>query len=112
GDGLCQRAVVTGLCWVNTSPEVRRQGMGTAMTLAPLQEAHAQGLTTGVLQAPLLSQPLYRALGFATYCTFVVYTWPTRPARLAHPCAAASLGAAQVPSGAHGPGFGVPRGDA
>jgi hypothetical protein len=50
-------AAVAGIYWVHSSPEVRRQGIGTAMTLAPLQEARAQGLTTGVLQATPLGQP-------------------------------------------------------
>ena len=66
-------AGVAGLYWVATLPEVRRQGLGTALTLAALRAARDEGYQVAILHAAPLGLPLYRRLGFQHYCTLHVY---------------------------------------
>ncbi len=56
---------VAGLYGVATMPTARRQGLGTLITLAALQEARAQGYRIAGLQASQQAYDLYRALGFS-----------------------------------------------
>jgi len=56
-------------------PEARRQEIGTALTLAPLQEARDLGYRVGVLTAEPTAQGAYRRLGFEECCKFGVYAW-------------------------------------
>jgi len=66
-------AGVAGLYGVGTIPEARRQGIGRAMTLAPLLEARAMGYRIGVLHASPLGEGIYRRLGFRAYCSLGRY---------------------------------------
>ncbi len=66
-------AGVAGIYAVATLPAARRQGLGAAMTLAPLREARAQGYQVGALQASELGYPIYRRLGFQDVCRFALY---------------------------------------
>ncbi len=72
---LFLHAGVAGIYRVATLPARRGQGIGTAMTIAPLREALALGYRTGVLDSTEMAVPLYRSLGFQEYCTFSVYVW-------------------------------------
>ncbi len=68
-------AGVAGISPVATVPEARRRGIGTAMTLAALREAHGMGYRIGVLHAAPGGLGIYRRLGFKEYCRFGSYLW-------------------------------------
>lgn len=68
-------AGVAGIYAVSTLPEARRQGIGTALTLAPVREARTMGYRIGVLHAEPEALGVYRRLGFREYCRFGFYVW-------------------------------------
>jgi GNAT superfamily N-acetyltransferase len=66
---------VAGIYNVATLSEVRRQGIGSALTVAPLLQARHWGYRIGTLQSTPMGLNLYRRLGFREYCTFQAYFW-------------------------------------
>jgi ribosomal protein S18 acetylase RimI-like enzyme len=68
-------AGVAAVHWVVTLPEVRYQGIGTAMTLAALREARAAGYRVAILTASSYGERIYRRIGFRSYCTISKYSW-------------------------------------
>lgn len=68
-------AGVAGVYFVFTLPEVRRQGIGAALTLAALQEARQVGYRIGVLGSSAMGYPVYQRLGFQQYCHLDLYEW-------------------------------------
>ena len=66
---------VAGIYNVATLLEARRQGIGSALTIAPLLKARALGYRVGTLQSTPMGLNLYRRLGFREYCTFHAYFW-------------------------------------
>ena len=59
-------AGVAGIYWVTTIPAARRQGIGMAMTLAPLREA-LPWVTALVFHPSDMGRGMYRRLGFDDY---------------------------------------------
>ena len=57
-------AGVAGLYGVETLPSTRRQGIGTAMTLAALRWAQERGYHYATLQASDMGRPIYEQMGF------------------------------------------------
>lgn len=75
-------AGVASVQHVVTLPELRRQGIGAAMTLHMMELARAAGYRIAVLTASPLGQPTYERLGFRSYCQFSRYCWqPPRAAQ-------------------------------
>jgi GNAT superfamily N-acetyltransferase len=72
---LFMSAGVVGIYFVFTLPEGRQQGIGTAITVAALHDAHRLGYRIGVLAASSMGYPVYRRLGFQEYCRFELYEW-------------------------------------
>jgi len=68
-------AGVAGISFVFTLPEARRQRIGSAITLAALQEARQLGYRIGILGSSAMGYQVYRHLGFQQYCRFDLYEW-------------------------------------
>ncbi|MGD2177625.1 MAG: GNAT family N-acetyltransferase [Anaerolineae bacterium] len=74
-------AGVAGIYGVVTVPKARRQGIGAALTLAPLREARAMGYRIGILHSSEMGLGLYRRLGFQEYCKMSHYVWAGETSR-------------------------------
>ena len=68
-------AGVAGIYNVTCVPEARGQGVGAAITLAPLLEARSLGFRISILQASRLGYQVYRRLGFQEYGRLSNYRW-------------------------------------
>ena len=66
---------VAALHHLVTLPAVRRQGIGTAMTLHVLRAARSLGYRVVVLTASPEGIGVYRRIGFQEYCWFSRYEW-------------------------------------
>lgn len=66
---------VAGVYDVATARAVRGRGIGSQITRAPLLEARALGLTTGVLQSSAMGVPVYERLGFQRVSTLDYFEW-------------------------------------
>jgi GNAT superfamily N-acetyltransferase len=66
---------VAAVHYVVTLPQVRRGGIGAAMTRHVLREARAQGYRVAVLTASPEGIGIYRRVGFQDYCWFHRYEW-------------------------------------
>jgi ribosomal protein S18 acetylase RimI-like enzyme len=68
-------AGVAGIYNVATVAEARGQGIGSAMTLAPLYEARAMGYRASVLQSSKMGYGVYQRLGFQKLCQMEHFYW-------------------------------------
>ena len=66
---------VVGLYSVGTLPEIRRQGIGSIMSIEPLSVARALGYNISVLQASPAGYNVYRQIGFRECCRIQHYIW-------------------------------------
>ena len=54
---------------------LRRQGIGAAVTLAPLLEARDMGYEVGILHASPMGLGMYGRVGFQECCRMSHYVW-------------------------------------
>jgi GNAT superfamily N-acetyltransferase len=66
---------VAGLYSVGVLPAFRSRGYGTAISLAALHYASAQGYLLGILQSSEPGYRIYARLGFQEYCRMRSYMW-------------------------------------
>lgn len=68
-------AGVAGIQFVSTLAEARGQGLGAAMTLAPLYEARQLGYRLSTLQASDMGYRVYQRLGYQAVCQMGHFHW-------------------------------------
>ena len=74
--GLMLAGGVAGIYNVATAPEVRRRGIGAALTGAAVAEGRERGYEVAVLGASELGFGVYRRMGFEEVCRDRVYRLP------------------------------------
>lgn len=66
-------AGVAGIYSVATISSMRKKGIGTALTLRPLNDARSAGYEIGVLRSSEIAAKLYQELGYREVCSFSDY---------------------------------------
>lgn len=72
---LLLHAGVAGIYGITTHPEVRRKGIGTAITTYVLHEAQRYGFRVAILSPSEMGMNIYRHLGFQEYYKTDFYLW-------------------------------------
>jgi len=66
---------VAGIYNVTTVEEARGKGIGTAITLVPLNEAKKLGYEIAILHSSEMALNMYKQMGFKEYCTIEWFIW-------------------------------------
>ncbi len=66
---------VAGIYFVGVTEEARGQGIGTAITLAPLYEAKEKGYQWAILHSTQMGLNMYKRIGFETICEIGECHW-------------------------------------
>ncbi|MHA1110300.1 MAG: GNAT family N-acetyltransferase [Promethearchaeota archaeon] len=66
---------VAGLYFVGVNDDVRGNGIGTAVTLAPLYEAKERGYQWAILHSSQMGFNMYKRIGFETICELGECHW-------------------------------------
>ena len=77
-----------GIANVAALPDVRRRGIGTAISLSPLRLARRMGYRVATLFSSPMAEGMYRKMGFRKYCEgrgYIRLDGPSRPARRRRP---------------------------
>jgi GNAT superfamily N-acetyltransferase len=61
---------VAGVYWVGSLEEARGKGLGWALTAAATNAGFDMGAELASLQASPMGEPIYRAMGYETICTY------------------------------------------
>ncbi len=69
------KAGVAGIHMVTTLEEARGKGIGTAITLASLNEAKKLGYELTILHSTEMGLNMYKQMGFKEYCTIELFIW-------------------------------------
>ena len=69
------KAGVAGIYNVTTLEEARGKGIGTAITLAPLNEAKKLGYEIAILHSSEMALNMYKHMGFREYCKLETFVW-------------------------------------
>jgi GNAT superfamily N-acetyltransferase len=69
------KAGVAGIHLVTTLEEAHGKGIGTAITLAPLNEAKKLGYETAILHSTEMGLNMYNRMGFKECCTIELFIW-------------------------------------
>ena len=77
--GMMEGGGVAGVYNVATAPEVRRRGIGAAMTARAVRAGRDRGLEVAVLGASDMGRGTYERMGFREVCRDVVHLWPGGP---------------------------------
>ena len=72
---VCYAAGVAGIYNVTTLEEARGKGIGTAITLAPLNEAKKLGYEIAILHSSEMAFNMYKKMDFKEYCIIENYIW-------------------------------------
>jgi len=72
---VCYEEGVAGIYNVTTLEEARGKGIGTAITLAPLNEAKKLGYEIAILHSSEMALNMYKQMGFKEYCTIEWFIW-------------------------------------
>jgi len=72
---LLAKSGVGGIYFVCTAPQVRRRGIGAAITRHAMAEARELGCTTAVLGASSMGYRVYRRLGFDEVFRYRLFEW-------------------------------------
>lgn len=67
---------IAGVYGVTTHPQLRRAGLGTAMTWAALNFGTTAGVDLAALQATALGKPVYTSMGFQIVTTYQRFAVP------------------------------------
>ena len=72
---VCIGSKVAGVYDVATLPRARGRGIGSAITLAALEESKRAGCRVASLQSSEMAFGVYRSLGFRHCCDLTLYDW-------------------------------------